>query len=135
MSIIDWDESYSVKINLIDGQHKKLFDLTNQYHKAFTEGRSQNAIRQLIDGLLNYAAVHFATEERYFSEYGYPETESHKHEHKIFNAKIAELTRKRKTGEAIEHDEVIKFMRIWLEGHIKGTDHKYIDFFAKNGLR
>jgi len=135
MSIIIWDDTYSVKVNLIDGQHKRLFNLTNDYHKAFVEGRTQNALRQLIEGLANYASVHFATEERYFTKFGYPEAEIHKREHKIFNAKIAELTRKRKTGESVEHDEVIKFLKIWLEGHIKGTDHKYIEFFSKNGLR
>ncbi len=135
MTLVDWDESYSVKVHLIDGQHKKLFDLANSYQKAFAEGRSENALRQLLDGLLNYSNIHFATEERYFVQFGYGETEAHIKEHKIFILKIAELTRKRKTGEKIEHDDVIKFLKIWLEGHIKGTDHKYIDLFNKNGLR
>lgn len=135
MPLIVWDESYSVKVHLIDGQHKKLFDMANEYQIALSNGKSQAALKQLLDGLLNYATIHFGTEERYFTQFGYEDIEAHKREHKIFNAKVSEIIKKRKIGEKVEQDDVTKFLRIWLEGHIKGTDHKYIELFNKNGLR
>ncbi|MBU0472786.1 MAG: bacteriohemerythrin [Bacteroidetes bacterium] len=135
MPLIVWDESYSVNVHLIDGQHKKLFDLANEYQTALTNGKSHDALKQLLDGLLNYAAIHFGTEERYFTQFGYDDMEAHKREHKIFNAKVSDIIKKRKIGEEVGQNEVTKFLKIWLEGHIKGTDHKYIELFNKNGLR
>ena len=135
MALIEWDESYSVKVNLIDRQHKRLFELANGYYNAVKTGRSEGALFNLLDGLVEYAEVHFSTEERYFTQYGYKDAEEHKREHKILSAKIADLKSKVKIGINVENDEVSKFLKIWLDKHIKETDHKYIDCFQKAGLR
>ena len=34
MALITWDDSYSVKVDKIDGQHQKLMGLINQLHEA-----------------------------------------------------------------------------------------------------
>ncbi len=135
MALLNWDESFSVKVNLIDRQHQKLFGIVNSYHDAVQGGKLAPALFKLLDGLAEYATVHFATEERYFAQFNYKDTEAHKHEHKILTAKIVDLKSKVKVGINVEDDEVSKFLQIWLEAHIKGTDHKYIDCFSKNGLR
>ena len=36
MTLLTWDETYSVNVNLIDGQHKKLFNLANGYSIAWS---------------------------------------------------------------------------------------------------
>ena len=135
MALIEWDESYSVNVGIIDRQHKKLFEHANGYHEAVKKGKSESAIRKLLDGLIEYATVHFGTEERYFIQFNYEETEEHKHEHKVLAAKIRDLNTKLRVGVSIEDDEVSKFLKIWLDAHIKGTDHKYIECFNKGGLR
>lgn len=135
MDIVIWDESYSVKVHLIDGQHKKLFQLTNNYAEALKNGHSIVSLSKLLDGLVEYANVHFSTEERYFVQFNYDDTEEHKREHAILSAKIEQLKSKIRTGISIEEDEVTNFLKVWLENHIKGTDHKYIECFNENGLR
>ncbi len=135
MALLIWDESYSVKVNLIDRQHQKLFGIVNSYHDAVKDGKSAPALFKLLDSLAEYATVHFSTEERYFAQFNYEDTEAHKHEHKVLTAKIMDLKSKVKVGIDVEEDEVSKFLQIWLEAHIKGTDNKYIDCFNKNGLR
>ncbi len=135
MSLIDWDESYSVKVHLIDRQHQKLFNLSNIYYDAVQRGKSKTALFKLLDGLIDYASVHFSTEERYFAQFNYKDTEVHKREHRNLLAKVNEIKSKIKVGVSIENDEVSRFLQIWLMAHIKGTDHKYIECFTKNGLR
>ena len=135
MTFLKWDDSYSVNVHLIDRQHQKIFSLVNGYHKAVDSGQSEVALWRLLDGLAEYATVHFGTEERYFTKFNYKETEVHKHEHKILTAKIVDLKSKVKMGINVKDDEVSNFLKVWLDAHIKGTDHKYIDCFSKNGLR
>lgn len=135
MALIEWDDSYSVNVNLIDRQHQKLFEYANKYQEAVQNDKSEGALRKLLDDLAEYAIVHFNIEERYFTQFTYEGAEEHKHEHKILTAKIKDLYSKVKAGVSIEEDEVSKFLKIWLETHIKGTDHKYIECFKKGGLR
>mgnify|MGYP001214884161 CR=1 FL=1 len=135
MELLTWDESYSVNVNFIDGQHKKLFNLANGYSEALKNGESKAALSRLLDSLAEYANVHFSTEERYFVQFNYLHSEEHKREHLIISKKIEELKTKIKVGIEIEQDEVSNFLRIWLDGHVKGTDQKYIECFNKNGLR
>ena len=135
MALIDWDESYSVNVHLIDRQHQKLFEHAYGYHEAVKNGKTAGALRKLLDGLAEYATIHFGTEERYFAQYNYKETEEHKREHQILTAKITDLNSKVKVGITVEEDEVSKFLKIWLDAHIKGTDQKYIECFNKGGLR
>jgi hemerythrin len=135
MTLLTWDETYSVNVNLIDGQHKKLFNLANGYSIALEQGRSKLALCDLLDGLANYASIHFSTEERYFNQFNYSDSEEHMLEHEILSNKICDLKSKIKTGISVENDEVSKFLKVWLDTHIKGTDHKYIECFNSNGLR
>ena len=135
MAFFNWDESFSVKVNLIDRQHQKLFGIVNSYHDAVQDGKSAPALFKLLDNLAEYATVHFATEERYFAQFNYKDIEAHKREHKVLVAKIVDLKSKVRVGIDVEDDEVSKFLQIWLEAHIKGTDTKYIECFNKNGLR
>lgn len=88
MALIEWDESYSVNVNLIDRQHQKLFRYANVYQEAVEKGKSAGALRKLLDGLAEYATVHFSTEERYFTQFNFDGSEEHKREHKILTAKI-----------------------------------------------
>jgi hemerythrin-like metal-binding protein len=135
MAFIDWTDDYSVKVHLIDRQHQKLFELVNGYHNAVLLGHTETALIQLLDGLYEYATIHFGTEERYFIQFNYKETAAHKREHQILAIKINDLKSKVKVGINIEDDEVSKFLKIWLDTHIKETDHKYIECFQKGGLR
>ena len=135
MPLVEWDESFSVNINLIDRQHKKLFRLANEYHQALVDGKSKFALYKLLDGLAEYTAIHFSTEERYFAEFNFEDVEEHKRQHKVILDKTNELIAKAEVGVGIVDDEISKFLQIWLQGHIKGTDPKYVKCFHKNGLK
>jgi hemerythrin len=135
MPLLEWDESFSVNINLIDRQHQKLFKIANQYHQAIKDGKSSAALNNLLDGLVDYVTVHFNTEERYFDRFNFEDSEAHKQEHRVLEAKIGDLKSKVKRGIKVEEKEISKLLLIWLQGHIKGTDHKFIKCFHENGFR
>lgn len=72
VSLVTWDESYSVKVSQCDVDHKKLFELINALHDAMSAGDRKSVVAQVIDELTDYATYHFATEEAMFEKTKYP---------------------------------------------------------------
>ncbi|GAB7021853.1 bacteriohemerythrin [Salidesulfovibrio brasiliensis] len=132
--LFEWDDSLSVGVREIDGQHKVLIDLINELNDAMRARRSKAIMMDVVKRLADYAVEHFATEERLFDRYGYPETEAHKEIHRKFVAKVSEFAEQLNSGKASVTMEVMRFLKDWLIGHIKGTDQKYSAFLNEKGV-
>lgn len=131
MAFIEWDQSCSVGIRLIDNQHKRLFALINDFHEAKTN------LDQVLQDLLSYIAFHFRTEEKYFNEFHYERTEEHVKQHKFYEDKIREIYERclqEKIDEGKISAEIEDFVKDWIVHHIKISDKEYTDCFHKHGL-
>lgn len=135
MPLIRWDETLSVGVAEIDGQHKRLVDMINELYDAMRQRKGKAILSQILDEMTEYAAVHFATEERYFVRYFYPETESHRKEHREFKKKVGELRARLEADEIGIAGEVIDFLSTWLKAHIKDSDKKYGPFLNEKGIK
>jgi hemerythrin-like metal-binding protein len=134
MDVIKWDDSYSVNVEEIDLQHKELVRMLNHLAVAIKKKKGSDVLARTLEGLITYAEQHFKTEEKYFTQFGYPEEESHREEHLTFSLKVLDYKEKLKTDELGLSMEILDFMWDWLKHHIKGTDSKYSQFFNDNGL-
>lgn len=135
MALINWDDSFSVNVAEIDRQHQTLVAMINELNDAMTQGKGKDVLGKIVSGLISYAATHFKTEEKYFDQFGYPETDSHKEEHADFVQKVTGIQAEfaeRRLGLPIE---VMNFLCDWFENHIKTTDMRYSKFFNEKGLR
>lgn len=74
---IAWSEDYATGIDIIDEQHKKLFELFAQVD-SMTHTGSEDDIRYIVKQLLDYAISHNSFEEGLMEEAGYPMASSHK---------------------------------------------------------
>jgi len=135
MALIKWDDSFSVNIVEIDGQHQKLVGMINDLNDAMRQGKSKDVLGKIVSGLIGYAGTHFKTEEKYFDQFGYPETNSHKKEHSDFTQKVAEFKNQFDKGAFGLSIEVMNFLSNWLQNHIKTVDKKYGAFFNEKGLK
>lgn len=68
MAIAVWSHRYETGIDLIDHQHRTLFDAVNQLAAAFKTGTAQNQVIVSLDFLAGYTVEHFQTEERFMKE-------------------------------------------------------------------
>ncbi len=135
MAVIQWDESFSVKIVEIDKQHQKLFDMVNEIDAAQRQGKGKDIVGKIIDGLINYVSEHFKHEESFFDRYNYPDTKAHKLKHVDFVNKVLEFRsgfEKNKLGLSMD---LMKFLCDWLHTHIKGSDLEYAPFLRQQGLK
>ena len=135
MSLIMWDDSFSVNIMEIDIQHKKLLALVNELHDAMKERKGQDVLSKILKGLIRYTETHFKTEEIYFDRFGYPGATEHINEHAEFNRKINEFKAGLENGKLGLSIDVMHFLSNWLKNHIKITDMKYAGYFNEKGLK
>ena len=134
MALIDWNDRLSVNVREIDQQHQKLVAMINELNDAMRERRAKEVLGKIIDGLISYTATHFSTEEKYFTQYQYPETAVHAIEHKNFVKKVTEFKTAFDNDQMMLSIDVINFLRDWLVKHIQGTDKKYGPFLNKKGI-
>jgi len=134
MAFMNWSNDYSVNVDQIDTQHKKLFDMVNGYSDALQQKKSAEAVAQLVNGLALYTISHFRNEEKLFDKYGYSEAENHKKKHAELLTKVGEINNKVKEGTMVLSTEVGDFLKEWLNNHIKIVDKQYSKCFNENGL-
>ncbi len=134
MAFMNWSKDYSVNVNEIDTQHKKLFDMVNEYSDALQQKKSAEAVGKLVNGLALYTISHFKNEEKLFDKYGYPDAGEHKKKHAELLTKVADINKKVKEGTMVLSTEVGSFLKEWLNNHIKIVDKQYSKCFNENGL-
>lgn len=134
--VFRWSKELETGIASIDEQHKKLFSIANDFYIAMKEGKGREKIKEVVKELLDYSRYHFATEEKYFKKYNYPEFESHKKEHDFFVKKVEEIYNELKEGKTISVTiATYNFLVNWVKNHIMGTDMKYKDFLLSRGVK
>lgn len=135
MALIQWSSDLSVQIDEIDKQHQKLIAMINQLNDAMRQGKGKEVVGKIIDGLVSYTQVHFAVEEKYFAQFGYPDAGNHVKEHTTFVKKAAEFQSDFANGKLTLSVQIINFLSDWLKHHIQGTDRKYVPLFKQNGVK
>lgn len=130
--MISWNDDYSTGIENIDNEHKTLFKALNAFYDGLRKNADKESLAALIAGLVNYTKTHFASEERFMKQIGFPGIENHKKEHFAFIAKAEEFQKKHLEGKLIVSLEVTNFIKNWITHHIKTQDKQIMVF--KNRL-
>ncbi len=78
MSLVQWENKYSVKIPEIDKQHQHLIELLNSLYDSMRIGESKKNLQHILQELITYTDMHFKTEEKYFEQYNYSKKSTHK---------------------------------------------------------
>lgn len=133
--LMPWKAEYSVNIQSIDAQHKRLVAMINELHAAMKEGKGKEIMGNIIKELARYTQYHFTYEETLFSRYGYPGSAAHKTEHDQFVARVSRFEEDLTRGSVTLSMEVMQFLKNWLASHILKTDKQYSDFLCSHGVK
>jgi len=134
MALVTWDESYSVKVQKCDEDHRRLFSMINTLHDAMITGKGSEVIRKVVKELSDYAKFHFSREEAMLEKTNYPELAAHRAKHREFVGKVEEFQRNVEQGATGQSISVLNFLNNWLTHHIKETDKKYSAHVNKAGV-
>ena len=119
-----WDENLATGNEMIDSQHKVLFQRINDLLEACTEGKGRSEISSAVQFLEDYTREHFSDEEELQRRYQYPDRENHKRYHEGFRKVVHEL------GQQLEEEgptvalvgKVNSSVGDWLVNHIQRED-------------
>jgi hemerythrin len=132
--VFEWMPEYSVNVLEIDDQHKRFIGLLDRLYVAIQNQTINTQLREILDALIEYAHLHFDTEEKYFKEFNYPLEEEHKEEHKKLLNRVEAFNKLYVLKKADISFELVDFMEDWLVDHLKTQDHKYVKCFNEHGL-
>jgi len=124
---ITWNEKYSIGIEEIDSQHKKLFEILNSYYKNLVDsktiGVTNDVMKDTINNLIDYATYHFREEEKLMNSIQGVDFSSHFRQHQDFCLKVATLKGKTFLGNDVSF-ELFDFVKDWLINHILVSDQQ-----------
>ncbi len=134
MAFFTWNDKYSVGIKELDAQHKQLINILNELYEAMQNATAQNALGKIINELVSYTKLHFATEEKYMERYNYSGLASQKKEHEKFVEKVNLFKQDFESGKLALSLNVASFVKDWLSSHILGSDKQYGPFLNSKGV-
>src|SRR5208282_2134127 len=117
MSLMTWSSAYSVHIEHVDEQHKKLISLINGLHDAMKLGKGTDVLGKTLSELVDYTAYHFREEEELFKVYAYPDYLPHKKEHDALTVQALDLKERFTRGDLFLSNKTVLFLKDWLNGH------------------
>ncbi|MDD6597427.1 hemerythrin family protein [Anaerovibrio sp.] len=124
----EFTKEYHTGIDFIDEEHAKLFEIANRAYDLLTNQfvtDKYDAIVAVLEELRDYTKYHFNHEEEYMKSINYSKRFSQLHQHTQFINKLESYNLKEIDVNQQEGLlEILDFLALWLQGHIKGMDKK-----------
>jgi hemerythrin len=119
-----------VGIAQIDEQHKEWFRRAENLFEAGKQGKAKEYIGEMLEFLDRYTKKHFADEERYMQQIGYPGLDEQKKAHAAFISQLAKLRDdyESSSGSISVIIAANKIVIDWLTKHISNLDRKIGEF-------
>ena len=130
---IEWSDELSVGVDEIDNQHKVLVNMINELNTAVHGGWGKEARKEVIDKLIEYTKVHFATEESLMSITAYPKSNNHKEQHGNLISMVKEHIKRYENDANSSSYDLIFFLKSWLVEHIMKDDKILGEYLVKKG--
>ena len=134
MPFMAWNDRLVLGIEEIDGDHKKLVEMTNELYDGVQAGLGREALVGILERLVEHTRHHFAREEQLFEENDPPRAEEHKKGH---YAMLAVVERAQadyvSSGAAAPSLEMMVVLKDWLYDHMLGSDQQDLPFLLKKG--
>jgi hemerythrin len=130
MPFAEWSDEFSVGVEEIDDDHKRLLGLLKNLQNAVEARERRDVLGKLLDELIHYTNYHFAHEEALFLRTNYPGYSAHERKHQALTT----------TAHAIREDfqlsasmalprQVLVFLKNWICEDILGADRDFGRYF------
>jgi hemerythrin len=125
--MLTWRNEYSVGVEVLDNQHKFLFELGNKALNMLKNDDSSNSydeVMSIFEELKNYTIYHFSSEEEYMLQRNFDGYLDHKREHADFIEKLDKMNFD-ELNFATHIQEILRFIINWVFNHILKVDLLY----------
>ncbi len=133
--VFRWTDAYRVNVSILDQQHQDLFDAVNQLEQALRAGEGSASINAVLERLVTYSSLHFATEESLMAKHGFPGLTIHQGEHEMFRKRIGSFLEDHAAHKVGVPVKLLLFLQAWLKQHLLNSDKRYSAFLNARGVR
>lgn len=128
-----WNDSLTTGVEVIDRQHRELFDRINKVLDASNQGKGREIVAETFQFMQNYVTNHFGTEEELMLKHNYPEYPAHKRYHTQYVNDLSSLKQQLDTtGSSLNLVvQTNKLLVDWWINHINRVD-KSLGTFLKS---
>lgn len=136
MQNVQWDESLSIGVTLVDEQHKALIQRLNRVSAAVEVREGPTEIIRTLGFLTEYTDYHFATEEKHMAATQYPGLSLQEQKHQEFRDTLAGLRQDFEEEGSTQGlaESVNTLLWNWLVKHICDVDQQFGAFLAEKGI-
>ena len=135
MSLIQWNEYFSVGVKAMDQQHMKFIDMLNACLQAQERGQLHEITFDTLKDMMSYLNRHFGDEEKMMRDNGYPDVDSHIQMHRNFVAKTNDFLDRYVSERGAIAEDMLGFLKDWFINHIVKIDKQYTDYMHDKGIR
>ena len=122
MSLFKWTSACSVYLPEIDAEHRALYRLGDELHKAVLAGTQPARLQPILANLLETAEQHFRHEERLMRAIHYTAFDWHKRQHDAVRKRAKAAAKRVAGGDSPAAGELVEFLSEWLRGHMAVAD-------------
>jgi len=134
----NWKDEYSISMDSVDTQHKKLFEIGNQLSEMVFSKEHMDNSKQIADILMelkNYTEYHFKDEEALMRMHGYVYLENHINEHKRLIEKVNKVCNEFNQYSLKDfYLYLIDIISVWITNHILKEDMKFGEFLSTRSV-
>jgi hemerythrin-like metal-binding protein len=120
--LLHWSDDYSVGIDAVDHEHRELIDLINRLHQALDAPEAGVTVPAFFGDLLEGISAHFALEEKFMRDRGYPQLDSHKADHERLLDELRDIMDAFEQSEEIDSLELAQRLDTWFSRHFRTHD-------------
>jgi len=129
-----WSSSFETGNTGIDEEHKKLFDMGNDFFDKIEENNNKETHVESLNFLVQYVKEHFMHERLLMKKIRYPLFETHKKDHEALVRRLVKIYQSLIDKGFSENlsNEITAFIQEWFVNHINIYDKKLAEFVKKH---
>lgn len=130
MTLIEWDEKYSVGVAAVDYEHRELIDLVNETHERLLQTGGKPAVMEFLGEILARISAHFALEEKIMRARNYDQYDAHKADHERLLDGIRDIMDDYEDDRIFGEQEFAQRLEAWFGEHFRTHDarlHRRLD--------
>ena len=122
MSLFKWSNAHSVYLPEIDAEHRAIYQLGDELHKAVLAGADSAVLQPILVNLRETTEQHFRHEERLMRAIHYTAFDWHKRQHDAVRKRTKAAARRVAAGDSAAAGELVEFLSEWQRGHMAVAD-------------
>jgi hemerythrin len=122
MSLIEWDEKYSVGVAAVDHEHRALIGLVNEAHDRLMRPGGEEAVMDFLGEIFARISAHFALEEKIMRARNYDHYDVHKADHERLLDEIRDIMDDYEDGEFFSEEPFARRLKTWFAEHFRTHD-------------